>query len=61
MHWGVCIMSLMLYVKTIVDTTSLLKSFHLLRSGFQRAIYDVSKFFPVLVLIRAFELTAHVK
>ena len=61
MHWGVCIMSLMLYVKTIVDTTSLLKSFYLLRSGFQRALYDVSKFFPVLVLIRAFELTAHVK
>ena len=54
-------MSLMLYVKTIVDTTSLLKSFYLLRSGFQRAIYDVYKFFPVLVLIRAFELTAHVK
>ena len=54
-------MSLMLYVKTIVDTTSPLKSFYLLRSRFQRAIYDVSKFFPVLVLIRAFELTAHVK
>ena len=61
MHWGVCIMSLMLYVKTIVDTTSPLKSFYLLRSGFQRAIYDVSKFFPVVVLIRAFESTAHVK
>ena len=49
------------YVTTILNKTSLSKSFWLLKSGFQRAIYDASKFFLVLPFFGAFETTAHVK
>ena len=36
--------------------TSLLKSFCLLRSGFQRVIYDASEFFLVIVFFVTFEI-----
>ena len=43
-----------------LNKTSLSKPFCSLRSGFQRAIYDDSKFFLVLAFFGAFQMTAHV-
>ena len=51
----------MLYVTPFLDKTDLSKSFCLLRLGFQRAIYDASKFLQVLAFFGAFETTAHAK
>ena len=44
-----------------LNKASLLKSFCLLKSGFQRAVYDASKFFLVLAFLGAFEITVHAK
>ena len=45
-----------LYVIPFLNKTSLSKCFCLLGSGFQRAIYDASKFFLVLAFFGAFEM-----
>ena len=44
-----------------LNKTSFSKSFCLLRSGFQSAIYDASKFLLVVAIFGAFKMTAHVK
>ena len=58
---GVCIMSIITHVTPFLNETSISKSFCSLRSGFQRAIYDATKFFLVVAFFGAFEMTAHVK
>ena len=57
MEFALCIH----YVTPFLNKTTLSKSFCSLRSGFQRAIYDASKFSLVLAFYRAFETIAHVK
>ena len=44
-----------LYVRPSLNKSSLSKFFCLLRLGFQRALYDASKFFLVLAFFGAFE------
>ena len=59
--WELALCHYLFYVTPFLNKTSLSKSFCSLRSGFQRAIYDASKFFLVLAFFGAFEMTAHVK
>ena len=59
--WEFALCRQLLYVILFLNKTSLSKSFCSLRLGFQRAIYDASKFFLVLVFFGAFEMTALVK
>ena len=47
--WEFALCHKLLYVTLFLNKTSLSKSFCLLRSGFQRAMYDASKF--VLVFL----------
>ena len=47
-------------MRPFLNKASLSKSFGSLRSAFQRAIYDVSKFFLVLAFFGEFEMTPHV-
>ena len=59
--WEFALCHSLLYGTQFLNKTSLSKSFCLLRLGFQKAIYDASKFFLVLAFFGAFEMTAHVK
>ena len=59
--WEFALCRQLLYVTPFLNKTSLSKSFCSLRLGFQRAIYDASKFFLVLAFFGAFEMTAQVK
>ena len=54
-------MSLVSLGDIIPNKTSFSKSFCSLRSNFQTAIYDTSKFFLVLAFFGAFEMTVHLK
>ena len=44
-----------------LNKTSLSKLFCWLRSGFQKTVYNASKFFVVLAYLGAFEITADIK
>ena len=50
-----------LFETPFLNKTSLSKSFCLLRSDFQRVIFNVSMFFPALAFYGAFEIIVHLK
>ena len=59
--WEFALCRQSLYVTPFLNKASLSKSFYSLRLGFQRAIYDGSKFFLVLPFFGSFEMKANVK
>ena len=59
--WEFALCHQLFFVTPFLNKSNPSKSFCSLRLGFQRAIYDVSKFFLVLAFFGDFEMITHVK